>query len=185
MARDTFEKSAQVRPSFVGRTWRGAKAAVRMSFSGTFAAFPAAAIRENARVIRLLFNQVRSGPEENNRNRSFRTENGRIALAATPFNLAMSDATLEMRIRARRRQTALLSYGSFVLGCAFVALWVIRGVTSGLSGPHLLGALQFTPFVAIFFLVAFKNAHINWQLRTGVLGSAADYLRSPEPFLPR
>ncbi len=58
MARDTFEKSAQVRPSFVGRTWRGAKAAVRMSFSGTFAAFPAAAIRENARVIRLLFNQV-------------------------------------------------------------------------------------------------------------------------------
>lgn len=169
----------------VGRTWRGAKAAVRISFAGAFASFPAAEIRENARVIQLLFNQVRSGPEENNRNRSFRTEDGRIDLAATSFNLAMSEAKLEMRIRARRRQTALLSYGSFALGCAFVVLWVVRGVTSGLSGPHLIGALQFTPFVAIFFLVAFRNAHINWQLRTGLSGSAADYLRSPEPFLPR
>ena len=165
----------------VGRAWRGVKASVRVPFS----TFPAAAISENARLIRRLFNQVRSGPEEDQRSRTWRTDDGRIDLAATAFNLGLNDTKLEQRIAARRRQTARLSYSSFVLGCMFVILWVLRGLTSGLSGPHLVGALQFTPFVAIFFLVAFKYAHVNWQLRTGRLGSAADYLRSPEPFLPR
>jgi hypothetical protein len=44
--------------------------------------------------------------------------------------------------------------------------------------------LEFIPFCAIFFLVAFRNAHVNWQLRIGHLGSPAAYLRSPEPFWP-
>lgn len=181
MARGSSRKPAQSRPSLLGRVWRGTKASVRAPFS----TFPAAAIGDNARLIRRLYNQLGSGPDEDNRSRTYRTEDGRIDLAATGFSLGLNDAKMELRIKARCRQTARLSYGSFALGCVFVVLWVVRGLTSGLSGPHLVGALQFTPFVAIFFLVAFKYAHINWQLRTGQAGTAADYLQSPEPFLPR
>lgn len=181
MARDPIELRAPNRPSLVGRFWRGTKSTVRAPFS----TFPAAAIGENARLLRRLFDQVRRGAEEDARTRTFRTEDGRLDVPATAFNLGLTAGKLELRILARRRQTARLAYGLFGLGCVFVLLWVGRGLTSGLSGPHLVGALQFTPFVAIFFLVAFKNAQVNWQLRTGQLGSAADYLRSPEPFLPR
>ena len=150
-----------------------------------FATFPAAAIGENARLIRCLYDQVRKNLSEEPRVRTYRTEDGRIDLMATGFMLGLGDAGMEKRIAQRRRQAARLSYASLVLGCLFVALWVWRVLTSEWSGSHLLGAVQFTPFVTIFFLVAFKYAHINWQLRTGALGSASEYLRSPEPFLPR
>ena len=150
-----------------------------------FSTFPAAAIGENARLIGRLFRQVRFGPEETRRTRTYKTEDGRIDLAATAFNLGLSEDKLEDRIAMRRRQTARLSYGSFALGCVFVVLWLYQALSSGLAGPHLIAALQFAPFVAVFFLVAFKYAYINWQLRTGQSGSAAEYLQSPEPFLPR
>jgi len=45
--------------------------------------------------------------------------------------------------------------------------------------------LQFAPFCLVFFLAAFQQAHVNWQLRTGRLGSAGEYLRSADPFWPR
>ena len=181
MARDQSSKAQQTWPSLTGRVWRVAKAAIRLPFS----TFPTAAIAENARLIRRLYEQVRSNVEDERQVPTYITDDGRIDLTATAFSLGLNDDRLERRIRARRRQTARLSYASLALGCFFVALWVVRGLTSGLSGPHLLGALQFTPFVTVFFLVAFKYAHVNWQLRTGRPGSASDYLRSPEPFLPR
>ena len=49
--------------------------------------------------------------------------------------------------------------------------------------PHGLGA-GVHPFCAVFFLLAFKNAWQNWQLRTGRLGSALDYLTTTERFWP-
>lgn len=169
------------RPSMLGRIWRGTKATAK----APFVTFPAAAIGSNARLIRQLFDQMRRGRQEDARFRSHRTEDGRIDLPATAFTLGLTADTLERRIVDRRRKTARQAYGSFGLGCVFVVLWVANGLGGGLSGPRLIGAVEFTPFVAIFFLVAFKYAHINWQLRTGEMGSAADYLRSPAPFLPR
>ena len=179
MARDRSTPDA--RPSVSGRVWRGTKAAIR----APFATFPAAAISENARSIRRLYDQIRSNVNEEPQVRTYLTEDNRIDLMATGFILGLGDDGLQQRIARRRRQAARLSYASLTLGCLFVVLWVWRVLTSEWSGSHLLGAVQFTPFVAIFFLVAFKYAHINWQLRTGAPGSASEYLRSPEPFLPR
>ena len=179
MARDRSTPDA--RSSVSGRVWRGTKAAIR----APFATFPAAAISENARSIRRLYDQIRSNVNEEPQVRTYLTEDNRIDLMATGFMLGLGDDGLQQRIARRRRQAARLSYASLTLGCLFVVLWVWRVLTSEWSGSHLLGAVQFTPFVAIFFLVAFKYAHINWQLRTGTPGSASEYLRSPEPFLPR
>ena len=181
MARRTIDHRDGQRASGLGRIWRGTKATIKVPFS----TFPAAAVLGNARLIRQLFNQVRQGEQENVRNRTYRTEDGRIDLVATAFGLGLNAVSLELRIARRRRQTARVAYSSFGLGCLFVLLWIWRELTSRLSGTNIVGALEFIPFVAIFFLVAFKSAHANWQLRTGRLGSAADYLRSPEPFLPR
>ena len=158
--------------------WRGTWTVIRVPFS----TFPIGAIRDNARLIGALVERLRrpADPEP----RLFKTEDGRIDLQATSFMLGLSAYAMHDRIAHRRRQTTRLAYLSFGLGWVFVALWIWRGLVSGLGGLHLLGAVQFIPFCAIFFLVAFKNAHANWQLRTGQLGSAGDYLRSPEPFWP-
>ena len=146
-------------------------------------AFPVQAIRDNANLIRDLLHRIgRHAPPEP---RVFRTEDGRLDLAATSFMLGLSAHAMQDRIVRRRRETARLAYLSFAVGWVFVVLWVWRGLVSGLGGVHLLGALQFIPFCAVFFLVAFKSAHANWQLRTGRLGSVGDYLRSPEPFWPK
>jgi hypothetical protein len=36
----------------------------------------------------------------------------------------------------------------------------------------------------VFFLLAFKNAWLNWQLRTRRFGSAMEYLTTAEHFWP-
>ena len=161
-----------------GSIWRGTKSTSRT----LFATFPIEQIRENARLIGDLAGLLRRHPE--NKPRVFRTGDGSIDLQATSFDFGLSPEVLEVRIASRRRQTARLAYVSFVLGCVFVVLWMHRALTSRFGGPHIMGALLFVPFCAIFFLVAFRNAHVNWQLRTGHFGSASDYLRSAQRFWP-
>jgi len=167
--------------SVFGSLWRGTKSTLQAPFS----TFPVEQIRTNARLIRLLAGQLRSSPPPEPRTRVYCAEDGRIDLAATSFGLGLSSHGLDQRIQLRRRQTARLAYSSFGAGLAFVALWLWRGLVSGLGGWHLIGALEFLPFCAIFFLVAFRYAHMNWQLRTGQLGTASAYLCSPAPFWPR
>jgi len=48
----------------------------------------------------------------------------------------------------------------------------------------LIAGLEFVPFCGLFFLLAFKNAWQNWQLRRRRLGSAMEYLTTGEPFWP-
>lgn len=164
------------RSSFFGSIWRGTRVTARAPFT----TFPADQILENARLIRTLAGRLIASPQP----KVFTTEASRIDLADTSFGFEVSSDLMRPGIAAQRRQTARLAYASFGLGWVFVVLWIWRGLNSGLGGPHLLGAIQFLPFCAIFFLVAFKNAQVNWQLRTGQLGSAGDYLRSSELFWP-
>jgi hypothetical protein len=166
------------RSSVLGSIWRGTKSTARAPFS----AFPFDQIRQNARLITDLSRRLRPRPDPELR--VFRTDAGRLDLQATAFDFGLSPQKLQARIASRRRQTARLAYASFILGCGFVVLWMYRAVTSDLGGPRFVNALQFIPFCAIFFLVALKNAHVNWQLRTGQFGSAGEYLRSPAPFWP-
>ena len=105
-------------------------------------------------------------------------------MAATSFMLGLSEDRLRARMAHRRRQTARSAYLSFSLGVVFFVMWLYRAWAWNFDGSRILAAIQFVPFCAIFFLVAFKNAHANWQLRTGYLGSASEYIRSPEPFWP-
>lgn len=174
------ERPSPRRRSILGSVWRGTRATV----ATPFLAFPASQIIENARLIRALARQI------GNRDRRpepqvFLDDDGRLDELATSFRLGLTTEQLRVRLAARRRQTASWAYASFGLGCVFLALWTLRSLAWEFHGSRVLAALEFTPFCVIFFIVAFKYAHQNWQLRTGRLGSAGDYLRSPEPFLPR
>ena len=92
---------------------------------------------------------------------------------------------MDERLALRRRQTALTAYIAFAMGWVFVILWLLRLLSLDWTGQRLLTALQFAPFCLVLFLTALKHAHANWQLRTGLLGSAGDYVHSAEPFWPR
>jgi len=46
-------------------------------------------------------------------------------------------------------------------------------------------AVEFLPFCALFFLLAFYNALLNFQIRIGRTASWREYLSTKEPFLPR
>ncbi len=160
--------------------WRATRAAV----AAPFQAFPASQIVESARLIVALARRIGRGPVRPEP-RVFRLDDGRLDEQATAFGLGLSPEQLRVRLAVRRRQTAALSYASFGLGCLFLALSTLRCLAWDFHGSRMLAALEFAPFCAIFFIVAFQYAHENWRLRTGVPGSAGEYLRSSEPLLPR
>ena len=162
-----------------GYIWRGTK----MMLGAPFAALSLGQIMQNGRLIRGLVSDLKHGPLPP---RAIPISfDGKLDVQATAIAYELSARDLEAHLAKRRGQTATMAYLAFILGCTFVALWFWRLSDLDRTATRLLVGLQFAPFCLVFFLAAFQQAHVNWQLRTGRLGSAGDYLRSPEPFLPR
>lgn len=162
-----------------GYIWRGA----RLVLGAPIAALSLPQILQNGRLIRGLFSDLRRGPLPP---RAIPIDlHGKLDFSATAVAYGLSEKELGARLARRRGQTATMAYLAFVLGCAFVGLWFWRLLELDGTGLRLLVGLQFAPFCLVFFLAAFQQAHVNWQLRTGRLGTAGDYLRSPDPFWPR
>ena len=162
-----------------GWIWRGSK----LVLGAPLSAFPLGQIIRNGRQIGTLVSDLRQGfrpPRAVPQHRD-----GKLDKAATAFVYELSEADLDKRLALRRWQTARMAYFAFGLGWMSVAAWMLRLLHLDWAGQRLMAALQFAPFCLAFFLTAFKQAHVNWQLRTGLLGSAGDYLRSAEPFWPR
>ncbi len=162
-----------------GWVWRGAK----LVLGAPVAAFPLSQIVRNGRQLGRIASDLRRGPEPPHA--LPRQQDGTLDMAEMAFISGLSEGELGERFALRRRQAAMTAYIAFGLGWVFVALWLLRLLSLGWTGQRLLTALQFAPFCLVFFLTAFKHAHANWQMRTGLLGSAGDYVRSPEPFWPR
>ncbi len=108
-----------------------------------------------------------------------------IDLIATAFSYGLSVEALVDRFRFRQRQTARAAYALFGLGSVAVMLWLYGALRMRMSSARLFSALEFLPFCTLFFLLAFRSAHLNWQLRTRRLGSPVAFLKTTEPFLPR
>ena len=162
-----------------GWIWRGTK----LVLGAPLSAFPLAQIIRNGRQIGSLASDLRQGPRSPQSVPQHR--DGKLDKAATANAFGLSEAELEKRLALRRRQTARMAYFAFGLGWMSVAAWLLRLLHLDWMGQRLMAALQFAPFSLAFFLTAFKQAHVNWQIRTGQLGSAGDYLRSAELFWPR
>lgn len=162
-----------------GWIWRGTK----LVLGAPLSAFPLRQIVRNGRQIGSLVSDLRQGPRLPRVVPQHR--DGTLDKAATANAFGLSEAELDERLALHRRQTTRIAYFAFGLGWMSVAAWLLRLLHLDWTGQRLMAALQFAPFCLAFFLTAFKQAHLNWQLRTGQLGSAGDYLRSAESFWPR
>ena len=164
--------------SIVKRAWRG---------FGRVAGSPSAAvgmeeIRQGAGYIRNLSELLRSEPRS--RSRLLVHADGSLDMIATAFAHGLSVDQLEHQLATRRRQTARTAYFAFGLGWCSIVLWLWQAVHTPLTYARIVAALEFMPFCAAFFLLAFRNAWLNWQLRTRQVGSASNYLQTNERFWP-
>ena len=129
-----------------------------------------------------LAQTLRSGPRPDTR---FKTEeDGSFDLRATAFSFSLSVREVEARLAARRRQTALTAYGAFALAWIFLLMWMWQALWSPWTTARIASMIYFLPFCALFFLLAFYNALLNFQVRTGRTATWREYLVTREPFWP-
>jgi hypothetical protein len=167
------------KPSFFRRNWRRATFVA----GGPVANVGSQEISEGRRLIGDLWGLIRRGAPADAR---LKTDgDGYIDLMATAFLYGISVEALVERLRFRRGQTARAAYAMFGLGSVSLVLWIYGALRMRMSGARLFSALEFLPFCTLFFLLAFKSAWMNWQLRTRRLGSPVAFLTTTEPFLPR
>lgn len=120
------------------------------------------------------------------RDRRFKADaDGEFDLRASAFSYGVSVHALEARLRARRRQTALLAYALFGLALLFLLAWARATLSAPLSASRLMLAFDFLPFGLLFFLMAFYQALVNFQIRVRRTAGWREYLTTDEKFLPR
>jgi len=175
---------AALRPAAAkrGRFSRAVLAGPRWFWSRTKEAGGLDDIRQNGRLIRELSAILRQGPA--GPPRIYAGADQHLDLVATAVSHGLSVASLEERMIQRRRQTTRMAYLAFAGGWLILAWWLWQALSTPWSAGRMILGLEFIPFCAVFFLLAFKNAWQNWQLRTGRLGSAMDYVTTAEPFWP-
>ena len=140
-------------------------------------------ISRTASFIRDLCATVRSGSQRDGR---FRTSGDAcFDLTATAFSYGISVPELERRLKVRRRQTALIAYATFALGCIFLTAWICEALVSPWTAMRVVLALEFLPFCALFLLLAFYNALLNFQIRVGRSAGWREYLSTDKSFWPR
>ncbi len=140
-------------------------------------------ISDGADAVGRLYRGTRTGQK---RDRRFKTqENDTFDLVGTAFAYGISPEELAQRLVVRRRQTALLAYVLFLMACAFVLAWVWVALRTVSGGGRVVLLLQFLPFCALFYLMSFYQALINFQIRMGRTANWREYLTTEDGFLPR
>ncbi len=176
------EETSQIRSprrSLIRRTWRGIGwvSGGPADWAGT------SSIRGGASMIGRFLGAARSQPE---RDRRFKIEaEGWFDLQATAFSYGMTMPQLEARLVSRRRQTAVIAYGTFVLACLFFLAWLRSAMAIQWAAFRLMSMLEYLPFCLLFFLIAFYNALVNFQIRVGRTASWREYLSTNQAFWPR
>jgi hypothetical protein len=142
-----------------------------------------ASIQAGASVLGRTYQGIRA---PRSRDLRFKTKDSRaFDLVGTAFAYGISIEALERRLAMRRRQTTWLAYGLFGFGCLLVLAWVCVAVRTASHGSRVVLLLQFLPFYALFFLMSFYQALINFQIRTGRAANWREYVFAERDFLPR
>ena len=123
--------------------------------------------------------------EPSPRRREFVREDRTLDLEATAFSHGISVAALRARLEVRRRETARLAYVMFGLGVLGLAFWLHAALRAPLASARLMLAVDFLPFCALFFLCAFHQALLNYQIRSGRRVGWRAYLMTEDGILPR
>jgi hypothetical protein len=123
--------------------------------------------------------------EPASRARVFVREDRTLDLEATAFSHGVSVAALLAQLEVRRRETARLAYAMFGLGVLCLAFWLHAALRAPLTSARLTLAVDFLPFCALFFLCAFYQALLNYQIRSGRRVGWRAYLMAEDGILPR
>ncbi len=125
---------------------------------------------------------LRTGPIGDSR---LKTEEHHVVdVRATAFSYGMSVPEFESRLWSRRLQTARIAYASFAFAWLFLCGWIWHALSSPWTAMRVTSTLYFLPFCVLFFLIAFYNALLNFQIRAGRLASWREYLGTNERFWP-
>ena len=161
------------------RTYRGAKwlAASPVQWAGV------KSIRQGASFIGDLTARARARPARDPR---FKTEDeGDFDLRATAFSMGMTVGQLERRLADRRRQTAMMAYLLGALGLIAFAGWFFKVISTPMATGRLVLAVDFLPLCALFLLLGFYQALVNFQIRIGRTAGWKEYLTTDQGFWPR
>jgi hypothetical protein len=170
---------AQPKSSFLRRVWRRTKFVA----GGPIASIGTDEISQGAQFIQKLGNVVRAGPVADARLQ--RAPDGAIDVVATALLYGITVDALCQRMQDGQRQTARAAYAAFGLGTLMLIVWIYEALHMPMVAGRIIAAVEFVPLCLLFFVLAFKGAWMNWQIRTQQMGSAAAYLRTNAPFLPR
>ena len=112
-------------------------------------------------------------------------EGGGFDLDAMAFLHGKGRRAFEGTLASRRRSTKRNAWIFLGLGVMFFAAWLYRLVTMTWTVNATLTALQFTPPCTVFFLLAFRFALENYQIRQRRKVSVLEFLATPNGFWPR
>ena len=160
---------------------RGLWGTLGFLLSGPVAAFGTKNVMEGAQLVGNLVDVIKVGPGPDRRVRV--DEAGALDLQAMAFLAGTSEAGLEAMLANRRRQTARATWCYLAGGCGFLLFWFYQAFVSPAyaSLPYVLGLVA---LCGTFFLSAFHNALVNWQVRTRQLGTARQFLNAEETWWP-
>jgi len=139
-------------------------------------------IKDNAQFIHKLGVLLR---RKNDHQSGFVVNEARgLDVAATADLYQVPVEFIEQLIRKRRRQTKQAAYCAFGFGWLTFFYWLYQSLNQSWSSGHVIETFEFAPSCFVFFLVAFRNALLNYQLRTRHVATAMEYLRTEEMFWP-
>lgn len=158
--------------------WR----ALGLALTAPVACFGARHIAQNASYIGRLWSAIRAGPQGDRR--ILHDEQRYLNLEAMASMGQLDVLEIERQLANRRRQTKRAVFLHLTAGSGFLGAWLVKALTTPaayVSLPYVLGLLL---FCGLFFLMAFYNALVNWQIRTGRLGTASEFLHAEETWWP-
>jgi hypothetical protein len=157
--------------------WRG----VKYLLGGPISAVGVDNIAESAAVIRGLAQRIKVGPNVETRVRIF--DDRMLDLEAMACNAGISVAEVRALLANRRRQTrrAVFSYIGGAIGFFFFWVWQTSATDVYTRLPYVAVLLL---ICGLFCLSAFYNALVNWQCRTGRLGTWREFLSTDESWWP-
>ena len=112
-------------------------------------------------------------------------ETGAFDLDATAFLHGQRRRAFEEALAARQGATARSARIFLTLGVLFFLAWLYRLLTMRWTTSATLTALQFTPACLVFFLLAFRFALENYQIRMRRKVTVMEYLTASRSFWPR
>jgi hypothetical protein len=153
---------------------------------GRAAVSPWRSLRIGERVARLQreLDELRSG-DRGAQSRVRLDESGEFDLDAMAFLHGQERRTFEGTLAKKRWSTARNAWVFFGLGVMFFVAWLYRLVTMTWTANATVTALQFTPACAVFFLLAFRFALENYQIRQRRKVSVLEFLGTSDGFWPR